>query len=86
MLDVLQFKHEAYRYEKEIRIFVPQNRDEIWIDNPISLRLPIKNLNLLILSVVVAPEAEDEFFNAVKEFRLKYDLQAKSGVQNWHLF
>ena len=73
--DVLQFKHEAYRYEKELRIVVPQ-QGENWESNPLSLRLLIPNLDTLVRSVVVAPEAGNEFFEAVRSLCSRYGLRA----------
>lgn len=74
-MDVLQFKHEAYRHEKELRVIVPQ-QGEGWESNPIGLRLPIENLDELVRSVVVAPEAENEYFNAIKGLCSRYGLRS----------
>ncbi|GLT24278.1 MAG: hypothetical protein L6Q69_17635 [Zoogloea sp.] len=72
--DVLQFKHEAYTYEKELRLIVPQEADRQ--SNPMSLRLKVPNLETLVSGVVVAPEADEEFYEAVKELCRRYDLKA----------
>lgn len=74
-MDVLQFKHEAYRHERELRIIVPQQSDP-WEANPIALRLPIGNLDELVRSVVVAPEAENEYFDAIKGLCSRYGLRS----------
>lgn len=55
--DVLQYKSDAYKYEKELRVIVPQQGDG-WEKNPIGIRLALPNLDALIRSVVVAPEAD----------------------------
>ena len=73
--DVLEFKHEAYRHEKELRVLVPQQNGD-WESNPMGLRLPVPNLDVLVRSVVVAPEASNEFFEAVKGVCSRYGLSA----------
>lgn len=74
-MDVLQFKHNAYKYEKELRVIVPQQHDT-WEANPIAIRLPVEKLDELIRSVVVAPEAENEFFDAIKVLCSRYGLHS----------
>lgn len=73
-VDVLKFKHEAYRHEKELRIVVPQHTD--WESNPMGIRLPVSDLDALVRSVVVAPEASNEFYEAVSGLCHKYGLSA----------
>lgn len=73
--DVLQFKHVAYKHENELRLVVPQQGDA-WESNPMDLRLPLPDLDTLVRSVVVAPEASDEFLEAVKGLCQKYGLDA----------
>ena len=73
--DMLQYKHESYAYENELRLIVPR-QDNGWKDNPLFLRLPLTNLGDLVRSVVVAPEAEDWFFDAVKDLSRRYELDA----------
>jgi hypothetical protein len=73
--DVLQFKHEAYRHEKELRIVVAEQGLN-WESNPISLRLSLPNLDTIVRSVVVAPESGREFYEAVKRLCSKYDLHS----------
>lgn len=73
--DVLQYKHEAYRHEKELRIIVPAQGIN-WESNPIGLRLPLTDLDSIVRSVVVAPESSDEFYEAVKELCSKYGLHS----------
>lgn len=72
--DMLQYKHESYAYENELRLIVPRQHDG-WDNNPTSLRLPLANLNDLVRSVVVAPEAEDWFFDAVIDLTRRYELK-----------
>ena len=45
--DVLRFKHEAYKHEREIRLLVPQ-QDADWPSNPVGVRLPVLDLDLLL--------------------------------------
>lgn len=73
--DVLQFKHEAYKHERELRILIPQ-RGSAWEANPIHLRLPVPNLDVLVRSVVVAPESGRDFFEVVKGLCVQYGLKA----------
>lgn len=73
--DVLQFKHEAYRHENEVRVVVPQ-QSEAWESNPIELRLNVPDLDTLVRSIVVAPEASREFYEAVKGLCSRYGLKA----------
>lgn len=70
--DLLQFKHDAYRFEKEIRIIVPQQRE--YETNPESLRLPLGDLNDFVREVVVAPEATESFVNVVEDVTRKYGV------------
>ena len=73
--DVLRYKSDAYTYEKELRLIVPQQGDD-WEKNPICLRLPLSNLDQLVRSVVVAPEADASFFDAVTDLCKRYGLVA----------
>lgn len=73
--DVLRYKNLAYAYEDELRILVPE-QDEGWQDNALGLRLPISNLNTLVRSIVVAPEAGSEFKSAVEDLCRKYGVTA----------
>ena len=71
--DLLRYKHEAYKFENELRFVVPQV-GEGWGNNPEELRLPINDLNVLIRSIVVAPEARPWFFDLVKDVTAKYGV------------
>ncbi|MBL8515839.1 MAG: hypothetical protein JNM76_02625 [Betaproteobacteria bacterium] len=73
--DVLQYKSDAYRYERELRVIVPQ-QGKSWEMNPVSLRLKLQTADALIRSVVVAPEADESFVDAVKSLCKKYGLKA----------
>jgi len=73
--DVLQFKHEAYKHENEVRVIVPQQGDG-WESNPIELRLKVPDLDTLVRSIVVAPEASNEFYVAIKDMCSRYGLKA----------
>lgn len=70
--DLLVFKNQAYGYEKEARIILTcqQKDDEKYI------RQPVNDLNVLVRSVVVAPEADNEFFEAVSGLCKRYGLNA----------
>jgi hypothetical protein len=71
-VDLLQFKHEAYAYEKELRLVVSRHRT--WKTNASGIRLPLGDLNGLIRSVVVAPEAPPWFFDLVEDVTGKYGV------------
>jgi hypothetical protein len=72
--EMLRYKNESYSYENELRIIVPrQGRN--WKNNPLGIRLPVPQLSDLVRSIVVAPEAEDWFFDAVQDLCEKYHLQ-----------
>ena len=71
--DVLKFKNEAFAYENELRLIVPR-MGKRWKHNPMGLRLPIADLDTFIRSVVLAPEAEPWFIDAVSGLCAKYNL------------
>lgn len=73
--DILQYKSDAYAFEKELRVVVPQQTQN-WEQNPSGLRLPLPALDTLVRSVVVAPEADPSYFDAVRELCEKYGLKA----------
>ena len=73
--DLLQFKHEAYRYEEEVRIIVPRQADD-WERNPDGLRLPLGDLNALVHSVIVSPEAKDWFYELVEDVTNRYGVSS----------
>jgi hypothetical protein len=73
--DVLQYKSNAFKYERELRVVVPQQADG-WEQNPIGLWLKLPSIDSLISSVVVAPEADPSFLEAVQELCKRYDLHA----------
>lgn len=70
--DPLQFKHEAYDFEREVRLLIPRQRD--WENNPESIQLKIKPTSL-ITSIMVAPEAGSWFFDIVQDLAERYDLK-----------
>lgn len=73
--DVLQYKSDAYKFEREIRLLVPQQNDG-WEANPICIRLPLSSPDALVRSIVVAPEADPHFVNQVRELCRRYGLKA----------
>ena len=69
--EVLQYKSDAYKFEKGLRIVAPhQDKD----DHSMGVRIPLKNINSLIRSVVVAPDAEISFVKAVSDLCKRYGL------------
>lgn len=72
--DPLQFKHEAFEFEREVRLMISQQKS--WQRNPEGMQLPIADLNELISSVVVAPDAGDWFLELVKDLGQRYGLKA----------
>ncbi len=73
--DVLQYKNDAYSYENELRL-IQTRLGRGWRRNTMGLRLPIPYLDAFIRSVVVAPEAESWFIDAVKGLCQKYNLKS----------
>lgn len=71
--DYLRYKNETYSYENEVRLIVPR-QGENWERNPTGIRLPISNLNDLVSDVVVAPEADEWFLNAIIDLCDRYEL------------
>lgn len=71
--DVLKFKNEAFAYENELRLIVPR-LGKGWKQNLMGLSFPIASLDTFIRSVVLAPEAEPWFIEAVRGLCAKYDL------------
>jgi hypothetical protein len=71
--DILKFKHNAYEFENEVRILVPRSPDSCQ-DNPTAIQLPVRDLNGLIRSVVVGPEAEPWFFDLVEDVTRRYNI------------
>jgi hypothetical protein len=74
-IDVLECKHEAYSFEKEVRVIVSRHRGQ-WSNNPIDLRLPIVDLSSFVRSVVVAPEADSSYFELVQDIANRYGLKS----------
>lgn len=74
-MDVLGFKSDAYKYERELRVVVPE-QGETWERNPTYLRLALPSVDSLVRSIVVAPEAEPEYVEAVRELCKRYNLKA----------
>jgi hypothetical protein len=75
-IDVLECKHKAYSFEKEVRVIVSRHDDGVWQKNPIDLRLQIPDLSKFILSVVVAPEADDSYFENVREVTQRFGVSS----------
>lgn len=73
--DVLQYKSDAYSYEKELRVVVPQ-QEEGWEMNPIEIRLTLPSIDALVRSIVVSPEADKNFFDAVQGLCKRYGVNA----------
>ena len=73
--DVLQYKSDAYKYERELRVIIPQQEDG-WESNPIGIRLNLPSVDALVRSVVLAPEADSSFIEAVRELCKRYGLKA----------
>lgn len=73
--DALCFKHEAYGYEDEVRIMVPRQHEK-WEENPDYIRQPIGDLNAMVESVVVAPEAGRWFYDLVCDITRVFGISA----------
>ncbi len=73
--DPLKYKSDAYKFEREIRIIIPQ-QELGSVDNPMGIRLAVPDLNSLVRSVVVAPDADVSFFGALRDLCSRYGLTA----------
>ena len=73
--DVLRYKNDAYKFERELRLLIPQQVDDL-STNPMGIRLAVPDLNQLVRSIVVAPDADDGFVHAVAGLCEKYGLSA----------
>lgn len=71
--DMLRYKNEAYRYERELRLIVPRQGAQ-WERNPLGIRLIVPVLGEFVRSIVVAPESESWFFDAVNDLCIRYKL------------
>ena len=68
-------KHQAYAFEKEIRIVVTRAVDNSLECQPKAIRIPV-NMNDFLRSIVVAPESGDWFFDLVVDLASKYNVIA----------
>lgn len=73
--DPLQYKSDSYKFERELRVILPQ-QDVGWEQNPMGIRLAIPDLDILVRSIVVAPEADTDFLEAVRDMCTRYGLSA----------
>ena len=73
--DSLKYKHKAYEFEREIRIMLPQQDN--WESNPEGMLRKVLDLNSLVTSVVVAPEAGSWFYELVQDVTNRYGLKAE---------
>lgn len=71
--DPLRFKHNAYKFENEMRVLLPRIRP-MSSKNPHGLRIPLADLEQMIKCIVVAPEAEAWFFELIKDIVRRYGL------------
>ena len=72
--DPLRFKHKAYSYEKEIRIVIDESiKNTSSSEDPEGIEIPV-NINNLIRSVVICPEAKDWFCEQIHDLADQYKL------------
>ena len=72
--DPLRFKHEAFDFEREVRLMITMQQN--WKNNPEGIRRPISDINDLITGVVVAPDAGTWFLELVQDLAHRYELKA----------
>ncbi|MBQ0764013.1 hypothetical protein [Marinobacter psychrophilus] len=72
--DVLQYKSDAYKFENELRVVLPK-LDDI-SQNPMGIKLKLNDINELVSSIIVSPEANDSFVSAVVDLCKKYGLKS----------
>jgi len=71
-LDPLRFKHVGYQFEDEIRLVIGRMQPQYGeTQRPLGLNFPV-DLNQLIRSVVVGPDAKPWFFDLVSEVTSLY--------------
>lgn len=70
---VFGLKHTAYGFEKEVRIVVTCPIPEEQAESQNSIRVPA-SLDCFVRSIVVAPEAEDWFFDLVLDITRRYNV------------
>lgn len=73
--DPLQYKSDSYKFERELRVILPQ-QEAGWEENPMGIRLAIPDLDTLVRSIDIAPEADPGFTEAVRELCKRYGLSA----------
>lgn len=71
--DPLRFKHEAYDFEREVRVLLSQQNE--WERNPEGLYVLLPDLSVLVTSIVVAPEAGDWFLDLIQDVTKRYGLR-----------
>jgi hypothetical protein len=76
LTDMFGFKHRAYSFEKEVRLVVPQVDDQ-WENKPRGILRDINDLNSVLRSVVVAPNADEWFVDLVRDVTTRYGVTAK---------
>jgi hypothetical protein len=72
--DMFQYKHVAYSFEDEVRVLITRF-DGKWEDNPRGIRMSIGSLRGFVRSIVVGPEADDWFFDLVKDVTRRYGMR-----------
>lgn len=80
--EVLKYKHLAYKFENELRVLIGTVHDDdeenpLGVTSPVGIVRPISDLNAFIRTVVVAPEAEDWFYELVVDVTRKYGVKRK---------
>jgi hypothetical protein len=71
--DPLEFKHEAFDFEREVRVML--SMQENWQHNPKGIRRAVSDINDLITSVVIAPNSETWFLELVQDVVQRYGLK-----------
>ena len=71
--DMLRFKNLAYKFEDELRIVVSRSGPG-WEKNPGGLRMPLGSVDDLIKAVVIAPEAQNWYFDSINELCVRFGL------------
>lgn len=71
--DPLEYKHVAFEYEREVRALLSEG--ENWKNNPEGKRVGIGDINSLITSVIISPDADDWFVELVEDLAKKFGLK-----------
>jgi hypothetical protein len=74
-------KRPHFSFEQEVRLYVRARHAKTKSETPTGYKIPV-NLKILITEIYVHPDAEDWFFEIIKDLIQKYDIdvEVKKGL------